>query len=122
MNLVWTQPRDEPVVKSVGLGGDRWFTLLVSDPDARPPSFVHLKRKNVHFVDGKLVDRGRADIPWFPPTPPKRESHRYVVSLVPQPQGQSGPPRASPERQGRFVPDAPFSTMKMSDGRTLWIP
>ncbi len=70
------------------------YTLVIWDPDAPNPSFLHWLVVN---IPEDRVDQGETLVEYMPPTPPSG-THRYYVGLYRQPMTvQVG---AEPERTG----------------------
>ena len=59
------------------------FVLMMVDPDAPKPDFLHWLVINVLISrDGELRWRKEQEfVPYYPPTPPNEETHRYFFLL-----------------------------------------
>lgn len=74
------------------------FTLVMWDPDAPHPSFVHWIVTN---IPGSQIHKGTVAVPYMPPSPPSG-IHRYYLTLF----KQSAPVSVEPIPRDGFSLDA----------------
>ena len=84
MELSWPDVNKKPkIIATSQQLGDAYYTLVVFDPDAPRPSFLHYMCVNIagHHMD---TSKTCTVMPWMKPMPPYGETHKYIVMLFRQ--------------------------------------
>jgi phosphatidylethanolamine-binding protein (PEBP) family uncharacterized protein len=77
LSLVQTQPKIKYESKST----ETLYTLIMHDPDAPSGNFLHWVVVNIHDNN---ISSGKVLIPYFGPSPPKGQKHKYKFLLFEQ--------------------------------------
>jgi phosphatidylethanolamine-binding protein (PEBP) family uncharacterized protein len=77
MDILWPNIASEPEIHVQENKGD-FYTVIISDPDAGNPSYIHLLYRNATLEGKDTV------FSYQPPQPPNNEWHRYIVSVYNQ--------------------------------------
>lgn len=86
-----------PIVQLAGADIDKRYTLVMYDPDAPNPSFLHWLLVN---IPGGMMSDADIVADYYPPTPPSG-THRYIFELYEQ--GPQQTIQVSVPRQGFHV-------------------
>jgi len=70
----------QPDVNLMHKDKDRLYSLVMLDPDAGAPYFLHWMIININLG----TSMGQEIVPYYPPTPPTG-THRYIFYLLQQP-------------------------------------
>jgi phosphatidylethanolamine-binding protein (PEBP) family uncharacterized protein len=87
---------EQPTV-AIKAASQKLFTLLMTDPDATPPSWLHWMVTNIPG-DMPSIENGDVVVAYAPPTPPSG-THTYVFTLYEQVSSIIVP---TPEQRGNF--------------------